>query len=194
MKSSRILGCMVAFLLVAGVLVTSGCNYGKTAAVPESLSNVRVVSAFSPDAKYAAGSKYAFVKLAEDSELEGEAALVQQRIEKAMVAELKKKGYKPSKLTDTKFFVVYTGAIAAQMDVLAAKGQNQGNEWIMAVVQPRDYVSGALLVEVIDAKTMEPVWLGVFNSDIALAKVTEEAKRERVAYAVRQVLASFPPK
>jgi len=45
----------------------------------------------------------------------------------------------------------------------------------------------------IDAKSMEPVWLGVFNADITLASVSEQEKQERVNYAVRELLKPFPP-
>jgi hypothetical protein len=59
---------------------------------------------------------------------------------------------------------------------------------------PNDYVTGALLVQVIDAKTLEPVWLGVFNADITIASVSEKEKQERVGYAVQKLLTAFPPK
>ena len=59
---------------------------------------------------------------------------------------------------------------------------------------PNDYVTGALLVQIIDAKSMEPVWLGAFNADMTLTSVSEQEKQERVGYAVHELLKNFPPK
>jgi hypothetical protein len=189
MQSAR-----VWMVLMVAVVTLSGCQMGKPAAVPATFSNVSVVTAADPSAKFPSGSRYAFVKYAADSDKTGEAAMVQQRIEKAMTEELKKKGFKPGEYSDIRFFVAYTIGLQHEIDVLLGKSKEQGKEWITAVVMPRDYVTGALLVQVIDAKSMEPVWLGVFNADMQLVSVDEQAKRERVGYAVHEVLKSFPPK
>jgi hypothetical protein len=186
----------MVLVLLAAVIVLSGCQYfkGKEAAVPQTFSNVSVVTAYSPSATFPRGSTYAFVKLADETDLSDEAAIVQQRIEKALTAELKKKGYKASQGTEVDFFVVYTVGLRQEVNVLLAKSKKEGNQWMAAVVAPQNYVNGALLVEVIDAKKMEPTWVGVFNADVGLIKVDEQAKGERVAYAVQNVLKTFPPK
>ena len=167
---------------------------GKKAAVPQTLSNVNVRTSFSPNAKFPAGSKYAFVKFASDSEKDDEASMIYQRIQTALSGELKKKGYKPGEYAEINFFVAYTLQLQQQIDILVGKSKVQGNEWIVALVSPDDYVSGALLVQIIDAKSMEPVWLGVFNADIAITSVSEPEKQERVGYAVHELLKAFPPK
>jgi hypothetical protein len=181
-------------LLCLTVLAVSGCAASKKAEMPQTLSNVSVRTSYSPTVKFSAGSKYAFVNFASDSDLGTEAALIGQRVQTALTNELKKKGYKPSEYTDISFFVAYTGRIQQQINILAAKSKIQGNDWISAVVVPNDYVSGALLVQIIDAKSMEPVWLGVFNADIMLSFVSEQEKKERVGYAVHELLKTFPPK
>jgi hypothetical protein len=126
--------------------------------------------------------------------LEGEAAKVFQRIQTLLSSELKRKGYKPGEYAEINFFVAYTLQLQQQIDILVGKSKVQGNEWIVALVSPEDYVSGALLVQIIDAKSMEPVWLGVFNADVALSSVSEQKKQERVGYAVHELLKAFPPK
>ncbi len=176
------------------ILAMAGCSASKKAETPKTFSNVSVRTSYNPAAKFPAGSKYAFVKFASDSDLSGEAAMIAQRVQTALTNELKKKGYKPSEYTDIDFFVACTGEVQQQINILAAKSTEQGNDWITALVVPNDYVSGALLVQIIDAKSMEPVWLGVFNADITLSFVSEQEKQERVGYAVHELLKTFPPK
>jgi hypothetical protein len=178
---------------LAVMVFLGGCLMQKDK-TPQTLSGATVRSSYSPSAKFPAGSKYAFVNFASDQELTGEAAQINQRIQTSLANEFNKKGFKPSQYTDIDFFVVYAIGLQHQIDVLVAKSQVQGNEWIAAVVSAEDYVSGALLVQIISAKSMEPVWLGVFNADIMLVSVSEREKQERVRYAVRQLLQTFPPK
>jgi len=77
---------------------------------------------------------------------------VNQRIQTALSKELKKKGFKPGQYSGVGFYVVYNLGLQHQVDILIGKSKSQGNEWISAVVVPNDYVSGALLVQMIDAK------------------------------------------
>jgi hypothetical protein len=181
-------------IVLAAFIVVGGCNLEKKATVPQTLSNMTVRTSYSPDAKFPKGSKYAFLKFAYDSDQGTEAGMIDRRIQTALSDELKKKGYKPGEYGDVRFLVAYTLGLQHQIGILVGKSKVQGNEWIAAVVVPNDYVSGALLVQVIDAKSMEPVWLGVFNADVALASVSEQQKQERVAYAVHALLKTFPPK
>jgi hypothetical protein len=181
------------YFILAAVIFFGGCNFGKKA-VPSTLSNVNVRTSYSPSAKFPTGSNYAFVTFAANEGRGDEADQIDQRIQKALSDELKKKGYKPGEYANINFFVAYTFGLQQQIDVLIGKSQAQGNEWISVVAMPKDYVNGALLVQIIDAKSMEPVWLGVVNADIRLASVGERAKRERVGYAVKELLKAFPPK
>jgi hypothetical protein len=185
----KIISCILATMIVVG-----GCNSAKPTAMPATLSNVSVVTAQNPTAQFPAGSKYAFVRSASEIDQDTEAGLIVQRIQTALTSELKKKGFKPGEYSDVRFFVSYTLGVKQEILVLASKSKSQGNEWISAMLVPNDYVSGALMVEIIDAKTLEPVWVGVFNADIQLVSVDEGAKRERVKYAVQELLKTFPEK
>ena len=181
-------------IILASALAVGGCGLEKKSSVPQTLSNVSVRTSYGPTAKFSAGSKYAFVKFASDSDQDGEAAMIGQRIQTSLSAELKKKGYKPGEYGDVRFLVAYTLQAQHEINILVGKSKAAGNEWISALVVPNDYVSGALLVQISDAKSMEPVWLGVFNADIALASVSESEKQVRVRYAVHELLKTFPPK
>ncbi len=181
-------------IILATAIFVGGCNSEKKAAAPETLSNVSVRTSYSPTAKFPAGSKYAFVKFASDSEQTPEFALIDRRIQTTLAKQLREKGFKPAKYAKVDFFVAYTLGLQHEINILAAKSKEPGNNWIGVLVMPSDYVSGALLVEMIDAKSMEPVWLGIFNADIALASVSEKQKQQRVEYAVRELLKTFPPR
>ncbi len=183
-----------SILILAVMMVAGGCQLEKKDTMPQTMSNVSVVSSSSPAAKFPAGSQYAFVTYASEQEQPEEIIKIDQRIQKALAAELKKKGYKPGSYSDIDFYAAYTFGIQREMDILIAKSKEQGNEWISIVAAANNYVNGALLVQVVDAKTMEPVWLGVFNADILLDAVDEQTKQERVQYAVRQLLQSFGQK
>ncbi len=175
------------------IAVVCGCSLVKKTTPPSTLTNVGVRTSYSPSAKFPPGSGYAFVQFASDGQSDSEAAMIDQRIKTVLSGEMKKKGYTPGEYEKVNFFVVYALGLQQQIDVLVAKSKVQGNEWIAAVVAPNDYVSGAMVVQIIDAKSMEPVWLGVFNADVALKSVSEQEKQERVKYAVGQLLKSFPP-
>jgi hypothetical protein len=185
--------CRKLFVILAAVILAVGCDLGKKT-TPSTLTNTGIRTSYNPSSKFPASSKYAFVQFASDDSQDSEVAMVDGRIKKALAGELKKKGYKPGEYEGVDFFVVYALGLQQQIDVLVAKSKVQGNEWITAVVAPSDYVNGALVVQMIDAKSMEPVWLGVFNADVALKSVSEQEKQERVKYAVSELLKSFPPK
>jgi hypothetical protein len=181
-------------LLLVLPLMICGCHEGEKTAVPQTLSNVSVRASYAPSAKFLSGGKYAFVTSPSDSEEGSEAALIYQRIQKALTKELKSKGYKPGQYTDVSLFVAYTVGLQQEINVLTAKSKVQGNDWITAMIVPNDYVTGALLVQVVDAKSLEPVWLGIVNADVTIAAVSEREKRERIGYAVHELLKGFPPK
>jgi hypothetical protein len=184
----------ILFYFLTAAVIVGGCNPEKKPAMPQTLSNVSVRTSYSPTAQFPNGSKYAFVKFASESEKDTEVGLINQRIQNALTKELKTKGYTSSEYTDIKFFVAYSFGIQHEINILIDKSKVQGNEWISALVMPNDYVSGALLLQIIDGKSMEPVWLGVFNADINLESVSEHQKQERVNYAVKELLKTFPPK
>ncbi|MHC4553071.1 MAG: DUF4136 domain-containing protein, partial [Planctomycetota bacterium] len=69
-----------------------------------------------------------------------------------------------------------------------------GEEWITVVGMPDDFIEGALVVDVIDYTNLRTVWRGVCHVNIALLEVSETEKQQRVQYAVKKLLETFPPK
>jgi hypothetical protein len=110
--------------LCLAILTISGCATSKKAEMPPTFSNVSVRTSYSPTAKFPAGSKYTFVKFASDSDPSGEAEMIAQRVQTALINELKEKGYKLSEYTDIDFFVAYTGRIQQQINMRQLKARN----------------------------------------------------------------------
>jgi hypothetical protein len=92
------------------------------------------------------------------------------------------------------FLVNYDASLSQDFYLLAAKYEQEGEEWIKVVGFADDYMKGALLVEVIDARKLKPIWRGVCNANVTLDEIAEEEKDERVNYAVKELLRTFPPK
>lgn len=176
------------------VIAVCGCSMFEKTTSPSTFANAGVRTSYSTAAKFPTGAKYAFVQYTSDYLQGSEAAMIDQRVKAALSAELKKKGYQAGEYEGIDFFVVYALGIQQQIDILVAKSKVEGNEWIAAVVSPNDYVNGAFVVQMIDAKSMQPVWVGVFNADVELKSVSEKEKQQRVGYAVSELLKQFPPK
>ncbi len=187
MKSLKI--CIILMVVV----LAAGCGLDTKSNPPSTFTSAVVRTSYNSSCKLPAGAKYAFVQFASDTQEDSEWTMIDQRLKTALSAELKKKGYKAGEYEGIDFFVVYAVDIQQQIDILIAKSEVQGNEWIAAVAAPNDYVHGALVVQMIDAKSMQPVWVGVFNAEVELKSVSEKEKQQRVGYAVRELLKSFPP-
>lgn len=184
----------ILYIILTVVVLAAGCNLGKNPPPPSTFANTAVRTSYNPSSKFPAGAKYAFVQFASDDQKDSELGMIDQRLKSALSAQLKKKGYKAGEYEGIDFFVVYALDIQQQIDILVAKSKVEGNAWIAAVVAPNDYVNGALVVQMIDAKSMQPVWVGVFNANVELKSVSEQEKQQRVQYAVSELLKSFPPK
>lgn len=176
------------------VILAAGCNLSNKTTPPSTFANVAVRTSYDPSSKFPAGAKYAFVQFASGVLQDSEAGMIDQRLKSALSAKLNQKGYKAGEYEEIDFFVVYGLDIWQQIDVLGAKSKVEGNEWIAAIAAANDYVNGALVLQMIDAKSMQPVWVGVFNADVELKSVSEKEKQQRVNYAVSELLKSFPPK
>jgi hypothetical protein len=185
---------IVGIAVLVVVISVAGCTRGKNTPTPSTLSNVGIRTSYNPSVQYPKGAHFAFVQNAKANEGDEEETRIARRIQTALTNELTKKGYKPGEYEEIDFFVGYSLGLRHEIEVLVAKSKSQGSEWMTAIVTPDDYVTGALLVQIIDAKKMEPVWLGVFNADVALDSIGERDKQERADYAVGELLKLYPPK
>ncbi len=176
--------------LVTAILI-GGCNKNTS---PKTFSNMDVKTTYSTAANYPAGTGYAIVNLPSAVDPDSEEARIEQRIQTALANELTSKGYKPVNAAEAQFYVAWSLQVKQDIDVLAGMSDEPGNEWIAVILTPEEYVGGALMVQIMDARKKMPVWLGVFNANVELTDVGEQEKKERIAFAMRELLKSFPPK
>jgi hypothetical protein len=80
------------------------------------------------------------------------------------------------------------------LQFLAARAETSDQEWLSIVGIPDEFIKGSLVIDVIEAKTLKPVWRGICNANVASVGVSEKEKDKRVKYAVQQMLKTFPPK
>ena len=182
-------------MLISCVLVVVfmvGC--GKPLEQPSTMSDVVVVTAHAPQASFPKSAHYAFMRQRpEDSDIADEDMEIIRRLRDAIKDDLKSKKYKPGK-GEIDYIIDYQIVAQQNMTVLAERSQIQGSEWITVVGVPDDFVQGALVIDVIDAATLKPVWRGLCNANIALDEVDDAEKDLRARYAVQELLKAFPPK
>jgi hypothetical protein len=157
------------------MMVICGC-----AAVKKTLRELFIVGGVRKSfslPRFSRGSHYAFVQFAA-AVTAVKRGQIEQRLRTSLSNELKSKGYKPGEYSDIDFFVVYTLGLQHEIEVLIGKSKVQGNEWITALVAPNDYVSGALLVQMIDAKKMEPCG-GCVKAIVALVSIARPTNTKR---------------
>lgn len=174
------------------VAVISGCS--KPLEQPETMSDMQVVTTYNPQAAFPKSAAYTFLReRPEQEDLPEDAQVIVRRLRDAIKDQLKDKKYKSAK-DQIDYIVDYEIVAEYSIGVLAERSEIQGEEWITVIGVPSDFIKGALVIDVIDAVKLKPVWRGVCNANIALAEVSEDEKDRRAQYAVQELLKTFPPK
>ena len=182
----------ILFILVMSI-VFSGCTNHQQI-LPSTISDIVISTTYNPKARFPDTATCAFLK--KDPGQEGsvsEAVAIAQRIREALQDGLKKKQYRISKGEEIDYLIDYRIVAQQNVKILAERTRISGQEWLNVVGIPDNFVKGSLVVDVIDVKSLKPVWRGICNANIALATVSEEEKQTRAKYAVRQLLKTFPP-
>lgn len=182
----------VLFIMVTNI-VFNGCSSHKQTP-PSTISDIVISTTYDPKAKFPDTATYAFLRM--DPEKEGlppEAESIVKRLREALQSGLKSKKYKISKGGEIDYLIDYHIVVQRNVEILAERIQISGQEWLSVVGIPDDFIKGSLVVDVIDVKSLKPVWRGVCNANIALAPVSKQEKETRARYAVRQLLKTFPP-
>ena len=158
------------------------------------MKDMQIVTAYDPQATFPASAKFAFLRQRpEEIPMDEESQGIIRRVRDAVKDELKSKKYKPGKY-EIDYIVDYQIVAQQNMSILAERAEIEGEKWIAVVGVPDDFVQGALVIDVIDAKDLSPVWRGLCNVNIALDEVSDEEKNLRAQFAVQELLKTFPPK
>ncbi|MGH0032707.1 MAG: DUF4136 domain-containing protein [Myxococcota bacterium] len=122
--------------------------------------------------------------------------LIHRRVRRAIADELERRGYAPSDTPDMK--IGYHVSTEQRLDVRTVDSY-YGYGWRYGVAglpvtttEVRQYEQGALIIDVVDAKTDTLVWRGVGEARLR-SDPSPEQITERVNLAVQQILAEFPP-
>jgi len=183
--------CILCILFTS--IVFNGCT-NQQQTPPNTMSDIVISTTYNPKARFPNTATFAFLKKDPGQEgLISEAVAIAQRIREALQDGLKKKQYRISKGEEIDYLIDYRIVAQQNVKILAERTRISGQEWLNVVGIPDNFIKGSLVVDVIDVKSLKPVWRGVCNANIALAPVSEQEKETRARYAVRQLLKTFPP-
>lgn len=182
----------ILFIIVANILF-SGCS-SRQQTLPSTISDIVVSTTYNPKVRFPDTATYAFLRVDPAKEgLPPEAESIAKRVREALQYGLKNKKYKISKGEEIDYLIDYRIVAQQNVKILTERTKISGLEWLSVVGIPDNFIKGSLVFDVIDVKTLKPVWRGICNANIALSPVSEQEKETRVKYAVRQLLRTFPP-
>ena len=185
----------MSWTAVVCMMLMAGCagESESTSTMPATFSDVIVTTSYDPEASFSKEGSFAFlVYQAElDPALGIDYAAVDNRIREAIQKELTRKGFKYGITENLRYHVTYEVVVEPQYE---QKIINPFDEDWMTVLELKDYAKGALVVKFRNADSPKPIWAGIFNGSTLLGKVSEQEKEERVAFAIGELLKSFPPK
>jgi len=183
----------ITLAIIISAIVFTGCN--QTEKVPETISDMVIGTTYDPKASFQGSATYAFLRDEPEKEsLQPEVISIVRRVRQALEDELKTKRYSISKGEKPAYLVDYHIVAEQSIQVLAARIETADKEWLSIIGIPDNFIKGSIVVDVIEAKTLKPIWRGLCNANVASFEVSEKEKDERVKYAVRQMLKTFPPK
>jgi len=118
-------------------------------------------------------------------------AAMDNRIRMAVAKELTAKGFQYGMTKDVRYHVSCDVVMDREFEERVLGWSDE--DWIRSLKR-KGYVRGAMVIQFRNVDSPEPIWVGIFNSNVVLREVSEQAKNERVAYAVSRLLKDFPPK
>ncbi|MHC5082710.1 MAG: DUF4136 domain-containing protein [Planctomycetota bacterium] len=185
-------------ICVLGVCVIcfAGCNGQVTEDPLANISDLDIKTAFSPDTSFPDQAVYKFMRL--DPAREGyNASAVQlyRRIRTGLQAELASKGYRLFDGGGSVDYVINYQVIGrTSRDLVAQRIEDDGRQWLQMAGVSEEFAEGSLIIDVIDVKTLKPVWRGVSNMKIQLDDVSDVTRQARTNYILHELLKEFPPK
>ncbi|HJT20792.1 MAG TPA: DUF4136 domain-containing protein [Nitrospira sp.] len=122
-------------------------------------------------------------------------SLVDTRIRSAIGTELRSKGYRVSGGTKPDFFVAYHVKLNDMMKGTSTQNYigDRAHGTYTTISDIESYREGTLLLDIVDAASMQLVWRGSALSEVDMG-MTPEERNARITRAVRGMLTHFPPK
>jgi hypothetical protein len=162
-------------------------------------SSVKVTSDYDKNVNFQQYKTFSLSKV--DPSKQSISALNQDRVEKAIRAEMTKKGFQESADGD---LIVHSlvilkdkQSVTANTDYYGYGGTYRPYGWGggmgvsgTTTYNVQDYKDGSLIIEVVDAKTQKLIWEGIGNKEIDKPLKDPEKK---VPEVVTSIMASFPP-
>lgn len=119
--------------------------------------------------------------------------LVEQRVERALGAELTRKGLAEVPAGRADLAVVFRTAVRQEMRVVHTGVYRWGPSWRRGYWGPsrvRTYRTGTLMVDLVDRRARQVVWRGVAEG----AFTRPDPSDAKVAEVVARILADYPPR
>ena len=184
---------ILALAIIVSTICFTGCKRSDKA--PDTISDMVIGTTYNPQAKFKDSATYVFSREEPEEEgLQPEVIPIVKRVRQLLQDELRTKKYNISKDKEPDYLVDYYIMAEQGLQVLAVRAETSDQEWLSIVGIPDEFIKGSLVIDVIEAKTLKPVWRGICNANVASVGVSEKEKDKRVKYAVQQMLKTFPPK
>lgn len=184
-------------LLPAAVLALScGSTEPQSMAdLPPEMNRSVVVTVGDPTLKIPAGARFGWmpesIRYFGDPRLDG--VMLNSLLQEAIQSELSKKGFAFTTPEDCDFKLGYVAALESAIsdrDVNALYGISAGH--VPRESMSREYEKGTLIIDVIHPETRRCVWRGSLQANIGF-DLPEKIRRQRIALAIKQLFANFPP-
>lgn len=176
--------------LLTAVLAGAGC------------SSMQITSDHAPAVDFQSLSRYGWLPdpRPKTGDPRLDSSLLDQRVRRAVDAQLAARGYPEVSADEADFLVTYHAALESKLDVDTIYrtygygygwGRGYGPAEVDTVV--RQYEQGTLLLDFVDPKTRKLIWRGSASAEIT-PDSTPEKRQERINEAVARMLERFPPR
>ncbi len=152
-------------------------------AVSLSCSPYTIKSDFDSEANYAGYHSFA---MHDQSNLKTQAPLVYKRVERAIMTEMKAKGYQEAASNQADVLIAVHGSKITKAEVTVIE-----YTYRMSVNDIYEYEEGTLVIDIVDKRADELVWRGTATGVLHDKPGQDDQK---VAKVVGKILGKYPPK
>lgn len=132
----------------------------------------------------------------------GENTLINDRIESAIEASLKSKGYKQVAQEEATLLFVYHVNVQEKSDIVTdyqmigyggyGFGRGLGGGAVIATPSTYDYTEGKLIIDALNPKTKKILWRARGIDELTSGATTPDDKRKYINKVVTKIMESFP--